>query len=94
MRVWILPLRQREVMGLVMHADCHHADEPEGPEAPWTLNTSTAVSTPMMLISPMDALTFSLCLDTRSLACCVPLGAERHPLVFTLRHRVRKLPDR
>lgn len=33
MRVWILPDRQREMMGLVMHANRHHANEPYGPDA-------------------------------------------------------------
>ncbi len=33
MRVWILPGRQRMVMGLVMHANRHHTNEPEGPDA-------------------------------------------------------------
>ena len=27
-RVRVLPCSQREMMGLVVHADCHHADEP------------------------------------------------------------------
>lgn len=32
MRVRILPGCQRKVMGLVVHSDRHHADEPEGPD--------------------------------------------------------------
>jgi hypothetical protein len=33
----------------------------------------------MMLISPMDALSFSLCFDTTSLAHCDAVWGERHP---------------
>ena len=47
--------------------------------APCNWNTFFARSTPMMVTSPMDALSFSLCFDTASLAHCDAVGGERHP---------------
>ncbi|MFV0359251.1 hypothetical protein, partial [Tropicimonas sp.] len=38
-----------------------------------------ARSTPMMLTSPLDALSYSLCFDTTSLAHRDAVRGERHP---------------